>query len=268
MIKILGFGVFDCNDYDDGRFRAWIDVAVRNVTFDKKVSIYLKDYRHYPPQQEYVYNAYFKENLNNGYERWGYNTDPYRMLYIDKWEEISFKVHYITKGDHDGLIEENIDDNKGDWYTLVTKQDLSFCYKKYFDGNKSNNYFTLLGAQRKILVVDDEPCIQGLYKEELESRGYIVYTANDGIEALRILEEHTILYEPFDLVLLDIKMPGIDGFTVARKIKDMKCDMPIFIVSAYEDYRHDFGTWATDAYIVKSANLAELLMSISQCLFN
>ncbi len=117
--------------------------------------------------------------------------------------------------------------------------------------------------KKTILIVDDEEHIRLLYKEEFEEEGYNVILACSGEDALAEVEKTTP-----DLITLDIKMPGIDGITLARKIKDMKSDVPIIFVSAYEDYKHDFGCWASDAYFVKSANLSELKSLISTILKN
>jgi len=115
--------------------------------------------------------------------------------------------------------------------------------------------------KKTILVVDDEEHIRLLYKEEFEEEGYNVILAGSGEDALTQLGKGSP-----DLVTLDIKMPGMDGITLARKIKDMRIDIPIIFISAYEDYKHDFGTWASDAYFVKSANLSELKTLISTIL--
>ena len=116
-------------------------------------------------------------------------------------------------------------------------------------------------TKKTILVVDDEEHIRLLYKEEFEEEGYRVLLASSGDEALSQVENN----QP-DIVTLDIKMPDVDGITLARKIKEIKNDMPLIFVSAYEDYKHDFGTWASDAYFVKSANLTELKSLISDIL--
>ena len=115
--------------------------------------------------------------------------------------------------------------------------------------------------KKTILVVDDEEHIRLLYKEEFEEDGYNVVLAASGEDALTKIGKETP-----DLITLDIKMPGMDGITLARKIKDLRTDVPIIFISAYEDYKHDFGTWASDAYFVKSANLSELKTLISTIL--
>ena len=63
---------------------------------------------------------------------------------------------------------------------------------------------------------------------------------------------------PPDLVLLDINMPGLNGIEVLRQMKEMRADLPIILCSAYPEYKQDFGSWASDDYVVKSANLDEL----------
>ncbi|SVE27377.1 uncharacterized protein METZ01_LOCUS480231, partial [marine metagenome] len=78
---------------------------------------------------------------------------------------------------------------------------------------------------KKILVVDDEQNIRFLYKEELEDNGYHVSVATTGEEALQKLYNQ-------GLIILDIKMPGMDGIEVMRKIKDEKSDIPIILCSA------------------------------------
>ncbi len=115
--------------------------------------------------------------------------------------------------------------------------------------------------KKKILVVDDEEGLRLLYKEELEDEGALVTLAASGAEALERLEE-----DSFDLILLDIKMPGMDGVEVLRRIKEKWSDVPVILCTAYPHYKHDFGTWASDAYVVKSSDLGELKKTINEVL--
>ncbi|GMT46671.1 MAG: response regulator [Nitrospirae bacterium] len=112
----------------------------------------------------------------------------------------------------------------------------------------------------KILIVDDDPSIRMLYKEELEDEGYDVVTASSGEEALRLFEE-----ENPDLVTLDILMPDMDGIQVLRKMKEKKPRLPIIMSTAY-DYRDDFAVWASEAYVVKSSDTTELKETIKKLL--
>jgi len=117
-----------------------------------------------------------------------------------------------------------------------------------------------IGA-RTILVVDDEESIRFLYREELEEEGYRVITAADGEEALR-----KVAKDRPDLITLDIRMPGMDGIEVLYRIREMNKDIPVIMSTAYGEYRNDFNVWASDAYVIKTANLDELKDTIRRLL--
>ncbi len=114
---------------------------------------------------------------------------------------------------------------------------------------------------KKILVVDDEANIRELYREELEDMGYEVTTVADGAEALAVIDT-----AKFDLVTLDMRMPDIDGIETLRKMKEKDSTLPIVICTAYEEYKHDFGSWCSDAYVVKSADTSLLRETIKKIL--
>lgn len=105
----------------------------------------------------------------------------------------------------------------------------------------------------KILLVDDEESIHLLYREELEEEGYEVHSALSGEEALEKLN----IIVP-DLVILDINMPGMNGIDVLRRLKEINKDLPVILSSAYQEFKQDLASWASDDYIVKSSNLDEL----------
>jgi putative two-component system response regulator len=82
---------------------------------------------------------------------------------------------------------------------------------------------------KRILVVDDDENILSLEKTILEGKGFQVTRASGGAEALSLLQAGS-----FDLVLLDVMMPEVDGFTVCRKIKEdprLK-DLPVIFLTA------------------------------------
>lgn len=106
---------------------------------------------------------------------------------------------------------------------------------------------------KKILLVDDEDSIHLLYREELEEEGYEVHSALSGEEALEKLK----IINP-DLVILDINMPGMNGIDALRRIKEDCPNLPVILSSAYQEFKQDLASWASDDYIVKSSNLNEL----------
>ncbi len=113
---------------------------------------------------------------------------------------------------------------------------------------------------KRILVVDDEEAIRLLYREELLDAGYQVDLAADGEEAIRKVRAS----RP-DLMTVDIKMPGMDGLELVSRVREVHRDLPIIICTAY-DYRRDFATWASDAYLTKSSDLQELKAKIRELL--
>lgn len=112
----------------------------------------------------------------------------------------------------------------------------------------------------KVLIVDDDPNIRRLYKDELTDEGYEVVVAATGAEALVLFEQ-----EDPDIVTLDILIPDIDGIKLLRQMKEKKPRLPIIMSTAY-DYRDDFAVWASEAYVVKSAELGELKEAIKTLL--
>lgn len=114
---------------------------------------------------------------------------------------------------------------------------------------------------KKILVVDDEANIRELYKEELEDMGYAVTAVENGDKALALLDT-----TKFDLVTLDMRMPDIDGIETLRRMKEKDSALPVVICTAYEEYKHDFGSWCSDAYVVKSADTTQLRDTVKNIL--
>lgn len=113
--------------------------------------------------------------------------------------------------------------------------------------------------RKKILVVDDEEPIRLLYQAELEEDGYSVEVAANAQEAFDILGKSSV-----DLVILDIKMPGMNGIEAMQKIVGKERNIPIIINSAYPHFKDSYMTWVAEEYVVKSSNLQELKDKIQQ----
>ena len=114
----------------------------------------------------------------------------------------------------------------------------------------------------KILIADDEEQIRRIVKKYGEFEGYEVAEAADGLEAVRLCREKT-----FDVVILDVMMPQLDGFSACREIRKM-CQTPVIMLSARgEEYDrlHGFDLGADD-YVVKPFSPKELMMRVAAIL--
>ncbi len=111
----------------------------------------------------------------------------------------------------------------------------------------------------KILVVDDEEKIRLIIRKYGEFEGHEIKEAADGMEAVRMC-----MVEDFDLIILDVMMPELDGFSACKMIKDKK-DIPVIMLSARgEEYDRIHGFEAgVDDYVVKPFSPKELMMRVN-----
>jgi two-component system KDP operon response regulator KdpE len=112
--------------------------------------------------------------------------------------------------------------------------------------------------QQRILLIDDDPKIVKFVKTNLEARDYELLIARGGLEALQIFRE-----ESPDLVILDIMLPGIDGFEVCTEIRNQS-QVPIIMLSARGDTRDKVQCLSAgaDDYVTKPFDIAELVARI------
>lgn len=114
-------------------------------------------------------------------------------------------------------------------------------------------------AERPILVVDDDPSILETLAEFLDMEGYSVETAANGAEALESVEQT----EPA-LVLLDMRMPVLDGWGFVRALQDRGRRLPILVMTAAQDARQ----WAEEVgavgYVPKPFDLLDLLNTVDR----
>ena len=119
-----------------------------------------------------------------------------------------------------------------------------------------------MSDRRKILVVDDEPKIRMFIRANLEARGYEVYLAQDGQEAVdtaaRVLP---------DLIVLDVNMPRMDGIEACRRIREW-ANMPIIVLSVRGDEKDKVRALdeGADDYVTKPFGMEELLARIRAAL--
>ena len=111
---------------------------------------------------------------------------------------------------------------------------------------------------KKILVIEDEKNIQNIIKEFLESAKYEVNTADDGLEGINLIQNNN-----YDLVLLDIMMPKIDGFVVCEMIRK-NSNVPIIILTALTDEESQLKGFdkLADDYITKPFSMPVVLKHI------
>ena len=117
----------------------------------------------------------------------------------------------------------------------------------------------LFMAEKRILIVDDDDEIRELLEFDVSQSGYFVDTARDGMEGL-----NKALNNTYDLILLDVMMPKMNGFDVCKNIRQAKLAIPILMLTAkgtIDDKTQGFDCGADD-YLVKPFDIQEVLLRI------
>ena len=109
---------------------------------------------------------------------------------------------------------------------------------------------------KTIMIIDDEPSFIEMVKLRLEANGYKTVGATEGNEAMEKLSQ----FIP-DLILLDIMMPGMDGYTFLRELRsnDQTKRIPVIVVTGRPDMKELFEIEGIEHYILKSGDMSELL---------
>ena len=113
----------------------------------------------------------------------------------------------------------------------------------------------------KILVIEDEKNLRVLYQQDFERDGFEVVTAATAADGLAMVET-----EKPDLVVMDIRLPGMDGLEAMSRLLDKNPKIPVVLNSAYSSYKDSFMSWSADAYVVKSADTGELRTRVRELL--
>jgi len=113
----------------------------------------------------------------------------------------------------------------------------------------------------KILIVDDEPNIRLLYTAVLTEEGHEVVEAENGRQTLDALER-----EPFDLVILDIRLKAESGLDLLQEIVARHPQIPVILCSAYISFQDDYTSWLAHSYCVKSGDPGALLQEVERVL--
>lgn len=114
---------------------------------------------------------------------------------------------------------------------------------------------------RTILIVDDEENVSNLLSKILSREGYAALTADNGINALNIIESHQV-----DIVITDIKMPGMSGIELLRKIKSLDPLIKVIIITAFATLETAIEALKIGAndYIIKPFDIAEIINSVKR----
>ena len=111
----------------------------------------------------------------------------------------------------------------------------------------------------RVLVVDDEPDIRATVAAMLEIGGYDVEEAANGADALHVVE-----VRPPDLILLDMRMPILDGWGFASELRRRGHRTPIVVMTAARDAAHWAGEIAASAFVAKPFGMDDLITAVEQ----
>ena len=120
-------------------------------------------------------------------------------------------------------------------------------------------WITVDRAQVVVLVVDDDPAIREMLSDFLVLEGYSVVTASDGLEGLRAFEKCTP-----SIVLLDMRMPNLDGWGFVEKLRERGIKVPILAVTASRCPRRWAEEIGADGYLAKPFDLTQLLAAVER----
>lgn len=115
----------------------------------------------------------------------------------------------------------------------------------------------------RILIVEDDPQLQLLYRSVLERAGFSVITALNGEDALKKLEATRI-----ELIITDIMMPKMDGYDLVGSLRNARFDMPVLMITAkadFEDKKRGFKLGADD-YMTKPIDVNEMILRVEALL--
>ena len=120
-----------------------------------------------------------------------------------------------------------------------------------------------MSEKNRLLVVDDEESLRTVLCSELVSEGFKVQNAGDGDEAIAILDK-----EEFDLVLLDIKMPRVNGFDVLKHVKERHPATKVVMLTGFADLKNAIESKKLGAedFVSKPYDLVDLLTTIERVL--
>ena len=116
---------------------------------------------------------------------------------------------------------------------------------------------------KKLLIVDDQKGIRMLLDEIFTKEGYETYLASNGLEAFELLEK-----EKIDCVLLDMRLPGMDGNEILKRIKEIYPKLAVFIMTAFDELeiKEKIKSLGVDECFTKPFNIFEVIEKVNKVL--
>ncbi|MDA8158897.1 MAG: ATP-binding protein [Deltaproteobacteria bacterium] len=203
-----------------------------------------------------------KENLNKVFEKFKQVGDT--LTDKPKGTGLGLPICKQIVGHYGGKIWTESKEGKGSTFYFTApryNEKAGLVHVKDFIEQLKNSEPPVLiydGVSKNILIVDDDDAIRKLLKQELEYAGYTAEEAIDGIKALEKIKS-----KKYDLIILDVMMPGLSGFDVARVLKNNPDTMniPVMILSVVEDKDTGFKI-GVDKYLVKGSEYSHLLNEV------
>ena len=139
------------------------------------------------------------------------------------------------------------------------------------NSNRDDDYnFTTLAVEQTkpsaptILIVDDAALMRRRFEASLTTSGFIIHTCNDGLEALNWLQSNPLP----DLMITDVEMPNMDGFTLIDRARQSKIEIPILVVSSRlsEEWGKEARRLGATDYLNKGLSTPELLKKVNSLL--
>src|SRR3989339_91968 len=116
-------------------------------------------------------------------------------------------------------------------------------------------------ARGTILIVDDEPDVVFFISKVCQPQGYHTITASSGLEAIKYLEQ---LKEKIDLVLLDLRMPGMGGIEVLKSIRKHQPELAVIVLTALHEKKDECERIGVEAFMKKPYSLEDLYSQIER----